>query len=60
MCQLLVRVGKINPLSALVCGSDSEGKMGLKDITPENEDNRLQILEFLCTHTGTTPTPIQG
>jgi hypothetical protein len=59
MCQLLVRVGKINPLSALVCDSDSEGKVGLKDITPENEDNRLQILEFLCTHTGTTPTPIQ-
>jgi hypothetical protein len=60
MCQLLVCVGKINPLSALVCDSDNEGKMGLKDTTPENEDNRQQILDFLCTHTGTTPTPVQG
>jgi hypothetical protein len=57
MCYLLVCIGKMNPFSALV--SDSEGKMGLKDKTPENEDNRQQILELLCVHTNTTPTPVQ-
>lgn len=57
MCYLLVCVGKMNPYSALV--GDSEGKIELKDQTPRNEENRLQILKLLCTHTSTTPTPVQ-
>jgi ankyrin repeat protein len=54
MCCLLISIGNMNPLSALAC--DSEGQMGLKDRTPENEGNMLQILQLLCTHANIAST----
>lgn len=48
MCSLLIRTGKMDPLLALT--RDSEGQMDLKDRSPQNKDNRSQILELLCTH----------
>ncbi|PWY90762.1 hypothetical protein BO70DRAFT_77593 [Aspergillus heteromorphus CBS 117.55] len=47
MCRLLVGIGNMNPLSALADGS--EGQVELRDRTPDNEDNELQIWQFLCS-----------
>ncbi|MCJ1398882.1 hypothetical protein MMC11_002083 [Xylographa trunciseda] len=45
MCDLLIGVGRMSPLSALTRGHD--GQMILKDTTAENEDNMMAILELL-------------
>lgn len=52
MCHLLVCIGKGNPLSAMT--RDKDGQMVLKDMTLENEDNFLEILQFLCAHIAST------
>jgi ankyrin repeat protein len=57
MCRLLISVGKMDPLSALTC--DSEGQINLKDTSPENEENMLEILQLLCTHADIASTLAQ-
>ena len=49
MCRLLVCTGKMDPLSALA--RDNDGRPVLKDITPENEHNALEMLQFLVHNT---------
>lgn len=49
MCCLLVCAGKMNPLSALA--RDTDGRLFLKDITPESEHNALEMLQFLVHST---------
>lgn len=49
MCCLLVCTGKMNPLLALA--RDNDGRPVLKDITPENEHNALEMLQFLVHNT---------
>lgn len=56
MCCLLIYTDNMNPRSALAC--DSEGKMCLRDESPEKE-NMLQILQFLCTRVNITSTSAQ-
>lgn len=51
MCCLLLRVGKVNSLSALTRQHD--GRFVLKDQTPENEKNRLAILDLLSGNAST-------
>ncbi|KAM0424851.1 hypothetical protein ACHAPT_009907 [Fusarium lateritium] len=46
MCRLLVRTGKMDPLSAVTHADD--GQMALKDETRENEKNSAEILHLLC------------
>ena len=48
LCGLLIRVGKVNLLSALI--SDDDGQMGLKDRTSENGHTRMAILKLLVVH----------
>lgn len=55
MCHLLVRIGKMNPLSAMA--RDDDGQMILKDETPENANNMLEILQFLRANIASTSAP---
>lgn len=48
MCDLLIRIGKMRPLSAL--RRDDDGQMVLKDMTSENEQNMFAILQLLRAH----------
>ena len=48
MCDLLMDLGKFDPLSALTRGHD--GQMILKDTTPENQGDLLAILQLLLTY----------
>ncbi|KAE8350085.1 ankyrin repeat-containing domain protein [Aspergillus coremiiformis] len=57
MCCLLMSIGSMDPLSALTW--DSKGQMGLKDRTPENEGNKQQILQLLCSHAKIASTSAQ-
>lgn len=45
MCRLLIRIGKMNPLSALK--RDGDGHMVLKDVSFGDEKNRLAITQQL-------------
>lgn len=48
MCYLLICIGNLNPVTAL--SWNSEGQLVLKDRSPENKENMLQILQLLCSH----------
>lgn len=55
MCHLLVRIGKMSPLSAMT--PDDDGQMILKDETPQNKNNMLEILQFLSANVASTSAP---
>ncbi|POR39645.1 Vegetative incompatibility protein HET-E-1 [Tolypocladium paradoxum] len=57
MCGLLIRIGKMNPLSAMT--RDEDGQMVLKDQASENEQNMLAILESLRAHADAGSTPAE-
>jgi ankyrin repeat protein len=48
MCRLLIRIGKMNPLSAMTRNDDEQ--MVLKDQASENEQKMLAILKSLYAH----------
>lgn len=48
MCRLLIRIGKMNPLSAMT--GDDDDQMVLKGQTSENEQNMLAIVKSLCVY----------
>ena len=48
MCHLLISIGRMSPLSALT--RDHDGRMILKETTPENQENMLAILQLLLTY----------
>lgn len=56
MCRLLIRIGKMNPLSAL--RRDDDGQTVLKEETSENEQNMFAILELLRAHADAESTSV--
>ncbi len=57
MCSLLICIGRMSPLSALTRGHD--GQMILKDTIPENQENKLAILQLLRTYANVASKPAE-